>query len=142
MYHASCEVAFQPFNRSYSQLTFFIFFYKKTLISRVWSDLEVFRLPRVWSAQMSPAELSTIRLGSTNRTDPTRERAERLSTGFFCTSAYLRCQSTVACASRSLLRSSAIVGQSWCIRVNPCGRASSQSRILVGYPSRQCCPKC
>ena len=26
MYHAACTVEFQPFNRSYSQLTFFIFF--------------------------------------------------------------------------------------------------------------------
>ena len=27
-YHAACKVEFQPFNRSYSQLTFFIFFVK------------------------------------------------------------------------------------------------------------------
>ena len=28
MYHAACKVEFQPFNRSYSQLTFFNFFYQ------------------------------------------------------------------------------------------------------------------
>ena len=27
MYHAACKVEFQPFNRSYSQLTLFIFLY-------------------------------------------------------------------------------------------------------------------
>ena len=29
MYHAACKVEFQPFNRSYSPLTFFIFFFFK-----------------------------------------------------------------------------------------------------------------
>ena len=29
MYHAACKVEFQPFTRSYSQLTFFSTFYKK-----------------------------------------------------------------------------------------------------------------
>ena len=29
MYHAACKVEFQPFNRSYSHFTFFIFFNKK-----------------------------------------------------------------------------------------------------------------
>ena len=29
MYHAACKVEFQPFNQSYSQLTFFDFFLKK-----------------------------------------------------------------------------------------------------------------
>ena len=28
MYHAACKVEFQPFNRSYSQLTFFNFYIK------------------------------------------------------------------------------------------------------------------
>ena len=29
MYHAACKVEFQPFKRSYSQLTFFNFFLEK-----------------------------------------------------------------------------------------------------------------
>ena len=35
MYHAACKVEFQPFNRSYSQLTFFIFLCKKKTLSQV-----------------------------------------------------------------------------------------------------------
>ena len=31
MYHAACKVEFQPFNRLYSQLTFFNFLLKKKL---------------------------------------------------------------------------------------------------------------
>ena len=31
MYHAACKVEFQPFNRSYSQLTFSIFYIKALL---------------------------------------------------------------------------------------------------------------
>ena len=32
MYHATCEVEFQPFNRSYSRLTFFNFYKKYSMV--------------------------------------------------------------------------------------------------------------
>ena len=56
MYHAACKVEFQPFNRSYSQLTFFIFFFKffelenkVTTIKTKWHDSEQFD-QGAWSA--------------------------------------------------------------------------------------------
>ena len=41
MYHAACKVEFQPFTRSYSQLTFFNF-YKKFFFGFVRDATQVF----------------------------------------------------------------------------------------------------
>ena len=43
MYHAACKVEFQPFNRSYSQMTFFNFFIKCALAPKIqWCRLTGF----------------------------------------------------------------------------------------------------
>ena len=44
MYHAACKVEFQPFKRSYSQLTFFNFFLKVSTIQTVVLTADVFQL--------------------------------------------------------------------------------------------------
>ena len=62
MYHAACKVEFQPFNRSYSQLTSFIFVINQTTTKKiVWNvanvlyeplrrpDLPSFFLHGIWS---------------------------------------------------------------------------------------------
>ena len=42
MYHAACKVEFQPFTRSYSQLTFFNFLLKKKLFIKILVQRRIF----------------------------------------------------------------------------------------------------
>ena len=61
MYHACCKVEFQPFRRSYSQLTFFNFLYKKRLVlgavRQAWSAKSLWETPTRWSVLLAVVDL-------------------------------------------------------------------------------------
>ena len=63
MYHAACKVEFQPFTRSYSQLTFFNFFIKSSM-DLLFVRFTIFFLPQGKRSgrriQVPPAERSAL----------------------------------------------------------------------------------
>ena len=74
MCHAACEVEFQPFNRSYSQRTFFIFYKTLVIRLRIGKIIDRRKQGKVDAARFAITGRADEEPTSTLENDPARKR--------------------------------------------------------------------